>query len=152
MLQSMLPAMVQSMLRTIIIKKGDSLQPFLLKNRVSASSLATSPPGCHRCLHGTCGGTNPSYQEGHRPSYQAGHRPWPLVCIHVGRCRQMKLRCQYHTGCLASRPRQMKLRWRAHPSLPPSLRLLGLRPPHPPGRCHLLALPHITPPTGVVTC
>ena len=61
-----------------------------------------------------------------------GHRPLKLVWTQNGLCRQMKLRCQCHTGCLTSRPRQMKLRWRTHPSFGPSLRLLGLHlNPHP---------------------
>ena len=78
-----------------------------------------------------------------------GHRPLKLVWTQNGLCRQMKLRCQCHTGCLTSRPRQMKLRWRTHPSFGPSLRLLGLHlNPHPVGHPSAL-IEHTSSPPAV---
>ena len=78
-----------------------------------------------------------------------GHRPLKLVWTQNGLCRQMKLRCQCHTGCLTSRPRQMKLRWRTHPSFGPSLRLLGLHlNPHPLGHPSAL-IEHTSSPPAV---
>ena len=55
-----------------------------------------------------------------------GRRPLRLERTQNLLLRQMKLRCQCHTGCSTSRPRQIKLRWPDPPSFGPSLWLLGL--------------------------
>ena len=82
----------------------------------------------------------------------SGRRPLKLACTQHGLCRQENQRCQGHSGCSTSLPRQMKLRCQcpprcstspAHPSFGPSLRMLGLHLNHRPAACITIGIPTI---------